>query len=137
AEEKDLWPEGRFNATVIIVNPQFLEAHPDTVERLLAAHRQWTRRLNEEGESLRPQLEQALFELTRKKLPDGVLADALTRVEFTDEPLEHTFSTYAEWTYDVGLAKSPIDTSKLIDRRLLYRVRTRPASDIARAGMVS
>jgi NitT/TauT family transport system substrate-binding protein len=122
AEEKDLWPGKRFNATVILTTPKFLSEHPQVVEKLLAAHRQWTQRLTAERESVRPQLEAALFNLTRKKLPEGVLADALSRVEFTDEPLEETFSTYAAWTFETGLARAPIDTKDLIDKTVLKRV---------------
>ena len=77
AEEKDLWPNGRFDLTVIVTTPEFLDAHPDVVEKILAVHRDWTAKLTAEPTKYVPQLEQALAKLTGKALPPGVTADAL------------------------------------------------------------
>ncbi len=119
AEEKELWPNRRFNSTVIVTTPSFLSQHPEVIRKLLTAHRRWTQRLTTDLDGVRPQLDAALVALTGKKLPDGVLADAITRVEFTNDPLDETFATFAQWTFDAGMAKTPIDTAGLIDTTLL------------------
>ncbi|MGH3903411.1 MAG: ABC transporter substrate-binding protein [Pseudonocardiaceae bacterium] len=37
-DEKDLWPEGKFVTTHLIVRTESLEQHPETVEALLRGH---------------------------------------------------------------------------------------------------
>ncbi len=122
AEEKDLWPGGQFSLTVIITTPQFLKAHPDAIEQVLKVHRAWTQRLNSDPVKVQPQLEAALFKLVNKKLPPGVLTAALPRVKFVDSPLEETFSTMGQWSYDLGFAKQPPTLEGLFDLTILKRL---------------
>ena len=37
-DEADLWPDGQFTTTVLLVNTTFLDAHPDTVKGLVKAN---------------------------------------------------------------------------------------------------
>jgi NitT/TauT family transport system substrate-binding protein len=122
AEEKDLWPSGQFSLTVIVTTPEFLQQHPDVVEKILTVHRRWTKRLNDDSTSVLPQLEAGLFKLTNKKLPAGVLAAALPRVKFTDEPLEETFNTMGQWSNDLGFAQQPPKLNTLFDLTILKRL---------------
>ena len=122
AAEKDLWPEKQFAIAIVITTPEFLKAHPDTLEKVLTVHRAWTTRLTNEPDKYVPQLEQGLFDLTRKKLPAGVTKSALTNTQFTDDPLPHTFDVYAQWSYDVGFSKEKTDTKGLIDTTILRKL---------------
>ena len=124
-QEKDLWPQKEFAITVVVTSPAFLRAHPDVVEKVLAVHSTWTQRLAGEPEKYLPQLEQALFALTTKKLPEGVLKSALTNTKFTDDPLPHTFETFARWSFDLGITRDRTDTRDLIDTKLLRKVQKR------------
>jgi NitT/TauT family transport system substrate-binding protein len=123
AEEKDLWPEKEFMLTVIVATPEFLQKHPDTVAAILEVSRSWTARLNSEPDKYVPQLGEALFALTSKKLPAGVLPAAIKRVKFSDEPIEGTFQTYAQWSYDLGLSRQEPKIEGLIDRSVLERMK--------------
>jgi NitT/TauT family transport system substrate-binding protein len=122
AEEKDLWPGGQFSLTVVVTTPEFLAAHPDIVTKMLSVHHRWTKRLTDDPTSVQPQLESALFKLTGKKLPQGVLAAALPRVKFIDDPLPDTFSTMAQWTYDLGFAQQPPQLQGLFDLSILQKL---------------
>ena len=122
AAEKDLWPEKQFTIAVVITTPEFLKAHPETVEKVLAVHRNWTTRLNNEPDKYVPQLEQGLFDLTKKKLPAGVMKSALANTRFTDDPLPHTFDVYAQWSADVGFTREKTDTRGLIDPTILQKL---------------
>jgi NitT/TauT family transport system substrate-binding protein len=122
AEEKDLWPDKQFSLTVIITTPEFLKRHPDVAEKLLVEHRRWTSKLTSDPASVQPQLEEALFKLTGKKLPPGVLAAALPRVKFTDEPLEQTFSAMAQWSYDLSFSQQQPDLKGLFDLTILRKL---------------
>jgi NitT/TauT family transport system substrate-binding protein len=105
AEEKDLWPGKRFSLTVVITTPQFLKAHPDIVEKLLGVHRHWTERLNEDAAAQVPALGAALFKLTGKSLPAGVVREALSRTIFLDDPLPATFEAMGQWSYELGFGQ--------------------------------
>ena len=122
AEEKDLWPSKEFSLTVIVTTPEFLAAHPDVVEKILAVNHNWTVRLNSDPGKYAPQLEQALFTLTGKKLKPGVAAEALARVKFTEDPSPATFQANAQWSYDLGFSKEKQDTSGLIDLSILKKI---------------
>jgi NitT/TauT family transport system substrate-binding protein len=121
-EEKDLWPEKEFSLTVIVTTPAFLAAHPDIVEKILVVHRSWTKRLNAETGNYVQPLEDALFAMTSKRLPPGVTASALERVEFTDLASDETFEANAQWAYDLGLAKEKPDLNGLTDLTILHKL---------------
>ena len=121
--EQDLWPEGRFVLTVVITTPEFLKAHPGVVEKMLRVHRNWTARLRQDPQRYLPQLGAALFDLTKKKLPEGVLASALKNVEFTDEPLESSFTTFDRWSRDLKFTKgAATDLTNLVDASILRKL---------------
>lgn len=128
AEEKDLWPDKRFALTVVITTPEYLAAHPDVVEKLLAVHHRWTDRLRADPARYAPQLDQALHSLTGKTLPPGVTADAIKRIEFTDEPIPDTFRHMGQWSYELGFLKREPRLDRLTDTSILQRVDETPAS---------
>ena len=128
AEEKDLWPEKQMAITVVVTTPDFLAKHPDVLEKILLVHRQWTQRLNDDPAKYDPQLDQALFGLTNKRLPKGTLSSALGRVKFTDDPGETTFRTLAQWSYDLGFAKQKPDLTGLFDTTILRKLQQQGAS---------
>jgi NitT/TauT family transport system substrate-binding protein len=124
AEEKDLWPDKEFVLTLVVTTPEFLAAHPDVIEHLLAAHRAWTRKLSEAPQSYVDQLGDALFALTSKRLPAGVIGPALGRVKFTDSPHQETLRAYATWMSDLGFQRAGVDVNDLFDTKILDKLRT-------------
>ena len=105
AEEKDLWDGGAFSLTLVVTTPEFAEAHPDIIEKLLGVHRTWTERLNRDGPAQLPALGAALVKLTGKKLPPEVMSQAFSRVRFTNDALRPTFDAMGLWTYELGLGQ--------------------------------
>lgn len=138
-EEKDLWPNKRFTLAVVITTPDFLSEHPEVVEKVLRAHVRWTRRLQEQPEQYIAQLESALSDLAGKKLPKGVIASAIKSVQFSDEPLQETFESLAEWSTELGFLPGKIDLTGLFDTTILRKVQaeessTQPHKESADAG---
>ncbi len=115
AEEKDLWPGKQVAITVIVASPRFLKEHPDLAKKILEVHQQWTTRLQGSDPAVVAQLKDALFALTRKQFPPGVIDTALRRVTFTNDPLPGTLQTMAQWTYETGFAKEKPDLRGLVD----------------------
>ncbi len=119
AQEKDLWPGGEFTLTVIVVRPEFLAEHPESVEAVLKTHCAWTRRLNDEPLKQAGPLGQALEKLTGKKLAEPVIESALKRVKFTNKPGVESMETFAKWAADMGFAKGVANVKSLVDTKLI------------------
>ncbi len=122
AQEKDLWPDQRFSLTVVVTTPEFLARHPDIVRKFLSVHRAWTARLQQDSARYVPALGEALEGLTGKRLPEGVLGESMKNILFTDEPVERSLQTFAEWTYDLGFARQRTNLAELTDLRILKQI---------------
>lgn len=122
-EEKDLWPNKEFTLTLIVTTPEFLAEHPDIVRNVLARHRKITADLKADPKKQLPAIEAGLFALTNKKLPEGVLADAITRVQFTEDPLEDTLLKMAQWSHEIGFLQEEPKIDGLVDTTLLNELR--------------
>jgi NitT/TauT family transport system substrate-binding protein len=121
-EEKDLWPDKQFTLTLVVTTPEFLAKHRDVVEKVLAQHCAITERLRTDPKGQLPALEAGLFALTSKKLPEGVLADAITRVQFTENPLEDTLLKMAQWSHEIGFLKEQPKLDGLVDTSALRTI---------------
>lgn len=121
AEEKDLWPSREFLLTLVVTTPEFLAKRPEVIEAVLKAHRAWTRRLAEEPDAHSAELGDALFTLTGKRLPPGVLPAAIKRVRFVDDPGMDTLRTFAMWKHDLGFDREEVDLNGLVDTTALKR----------------
>lgn len=111
-EEKDLWPEHHFVLTVVVTTPAFLQDHADVVETFLAVHEKLTRQLqNTQADDLSKSLADSLANLTGEKIPPAIVRQALSRTQFTDDPLPATFAVMAQWSYQLQF----IDTKPNLD----------------------
>ena len=106
-DERDLWPpEGKFVTAHIIVRPDYLKENPDVIKKLITAHVNETQWINSNKEQAIKEFNVQLKKLTGKELPEDVLAESLTRLEFTDDPIKSSLLKSANDAYDLGfLAK--------------------------------
>jgi NitT/TauT family transport system substrate-binding protein len=131
-EEKDLWPDKEFLLTLVVTTPEFLAKRPEVVAAVLAAHREWTRKLNAEPDAHVAELADALFTLTGKRLQPGVLPAAMKRVRFVDDPGLDTLRTFATWKRDLGFDRGDFGADDL--RTLVDTTALKPSAPLARAG---
>jgi NitT/TauT family transport system substrate-binding protein len=106
-DERDLWPpEGKFVTAHIIVRPDYLSKNPDVIKKLVEAHVNETERINSNKEQAIKEFNIQLKKLTGQELPEDVLAEALTRLQFTYDPIKESLFKSANDAYDLGfLAK--------------------------------
>lgn len=106
-DERDLWPpEGKFVTAHIIVRPDYLRDNPDVIKNLIAAHVNETQWINSNKDQAIKEFNVQLKKLTGKELPEDALAESLTRLEFTDDPIKESLFKSANDAYDLGfLAK--------------------------------
>jgi NitT/TauT family transport system substrate-binding protein len=114
-DERDLWPEGRFVSTQLIVATDFLDAHPDIVKRLLEGHVAATDFVNTNPSAAQQAANDEIEAITGKRLDDAVITAAWNNLDFTNDPIATSLETSAEATADVGFIDS-------VDLRGIYQL---------------
>jgi len=102
-DERDLWPQGKFVTTDLVVRTDFLQAHPKRIEALLEGLHLSVAYLNSNASDAQSVTNDALAELTSKKLASGVVAAAWQHMTFTLDPLASTLKTSAAHAHSLGL----------------------------------
>jgi NitT/TauT family transport system substrate-binding protein len=120
-DESDLWPQGKFVTTNLIVRTDFLQAHPKRIIALLDGLYQSVAYLNSNPHEAQTLTNDAVAGITGKKLADGVVAAAWPHLAFTLDPLPATLKASADHARSVGLLPS-IDLKSLYDLTLLNQV---------------
>ena len=104
-DEADLWPDGNFPTTVLLVRKEFAQQHPEIVDELLDGHIASIGWIDEHTDEAPAVINDALEEATGKKLPGEVLTRALENVSFTVDPSAATFETLVQNGLAVGTQK--------------------------------
>ncbi len=107
-DERTLWPGGMFATTVLVTTQAYMDAHPDRVAALLRAHAEATKIANAGGPALVTTLNDAIHDATKQRLPESLLASALTKVNFTNDPLPSTLTAFADKARGLGLASGSV-----------------------------
>jgi len=121
-DEKTLWPGGKFATTVLIVSKDFLNDHPDVVQKLITANVktvQWIKANSDQAKTL---VNDAIDTITSKPLADAVINDAWKNLDFTYDPVAESVRTSASNAHDLGLLREDPDLAKLFDLDILNRV---------------
>jgi NitT/TauT family transport system substrate-binding protein len=122
-DERDLWPQGQFVITNLIVSPRFLREHPDVVKNWLTAHVELTDWINGHLADAKQTLNQQIQKETGKALPAAVLDEAFGRLQVTYDPLRRSLLTSAKSAFEAGfLGKQLPDLSSLYDLGPLNQV---------------
>jgi NitT/TauT family transport system substrate-binding protein len=120
-DERDLWPQGKFITTNLIVRTDFLQAHPRRMKALLEGLYQAVAYLNSNPGDAQTATNAAVTEITGKSLASGVVAAAWPHLVFTLDPLAATLKTSADHAHSVGLLAN-VNLEGLYDLGLLNQV---------------
>ncbi len=119
--EADLWPDGEFVTTHLIVATEFLEAHPDVVRDLLVGHVNAINAVNDDPAASQATVASAIAELTGSSLPEGTLETAWRSLSFTVDPIAASLQTSATNARELGLLDTD-DLEGIYDLALLNEV---------------
>lgn len=119
-DERDLWPDGKFATTLLVASQKFLDTRPELVQQVVNAHVELTRWIQEHRQELGAILNQEIARYTRKRLDETILADALSRLEVTVDPLENSLETFFERARALGYLKKG-SLKGMLDLRYLER----------------
>jgi len=112
--EKDLWPNGQFVTTHLIVKQEFLKKYPETVKKLLQGHLAAVKLIAADSAGAQKAANEQIAALSGKPLKDEILASAFKNLSFTNDPIASSLYTSAQHAQDVGLLK-PVDLKGIYD----------------------
>ncbi|MDJ0355055.1 ABC transporter substrate-binding protein [Paenarthrobacter sp. PH39-S1] len=111
-DEKDLWDgsltakPGQFPTTILVVNKNFLDQHPETVRALLKGHVESVQWLRQNPAAAAEVINAGLTTAAGSALPADVLSRSLSGLSFTDDPLAGTYRKLLQDGVDAGTTKS-------------------------------
>ncbi|NYE95473.1 NitT/TauT family transport system substrate-binding protein [Psychromicrobium silvestre] len=120
-DEKDLWKDGQFPTTILIVNKTFLKDHPDAIKSLLKAQLETQDWLSQHKDQAISAVNAGLVQAAGKGLSDDVLKRALDNLTLTDDPLASTYKTLLDNGVKAGVTKES-DINGIFDLRLLNEI---------------
>ena len=122
-DERELWPpDGKFVTANIIARTDYLNENPDIIERLLQAHVDETIWINENKDQSIIAFNEALRKITGKTIPEDEIRDAMTRLEFTYDPIKESLFKMADNAYKLGYlenVRGELDLSNIFDLTIL------------------
>ena len=122
-DERELWPQGQFITSHLIVSTKFLHDNPELVKKWLRAHVELTDWINGHLPEAKKLLNQQVQTETGKALPPAELDEAFGRLQVTYDPLSSSLMTAAKASFDAGfLGRQMPDLSRLYDLSLLNEV---------------
>jgi NitT/TauT family transport system substrate-binding protein len=108
-DERDIWPEGEFVTTHLIVRTEFLEEYPETVDALLRGHVAAVQFAQGDVEDSRTAVNAGLQEAGSDALPDEVFDRAWSNLSVTWDPLAATLEESAQDGFDAGTTPELVD----------------------------
>ena len=120
-DERDLWPNGQFVSTDVMVATQFLRDHPKRVKAFLEGLYATIQFLDSSPSESQAVANAAVGEITGRKLSDAVVSAAWPHMTFTLDPLAATLKASADHAQSLGLLRSS-DVKGLYDLGLLNEV---------------
>jgi NitT/TauT family transport system substrate-binding protein len=120
-DEADLWPDGQFVTTHLIVGRQFLDEHPETVSGLLAGLVDAIEFANDNPAEAQTVTNAGIEAITQSALPAATIEGAWENLTFTWDPIASSLVESAADAEAVGLLE-PVDLNGIYDLSLLNEV---------------
>jgi len=122
-DEKTLWPDQKFQTTILISSRQFLEDHPDTINALIKGEVEETEKIQANPTQAQTDLNTAIAGLTGgKPLADTTIQAAFGNIQPTWDPLASTLDAIASNGVTAGTLASAPDLKGIYDLRELNKV---------------
>ena len=118
-DERDLWPEGKYVTTHLLVTTKFLDANPEVVKRILLANIQAVDFVNEHPDEAQQIVNGEIEKWTTKKLSEDLLKTSWANLAFTVDPIASSLQKSADDAISLGLLQDPGDLAALYDLKLL------------------
>lgn len=114
-DERDLWPDGKYVTTQLMVTTKFLQANPEVVKRILLATVQAVDFVNDSPDQAQQIVNAEIEKFTTKKLGDDLLKKSWANLTFTVDPIASSLGKSAQDAQALGLLDDPGDLKGLYD----------------------
>lgn len=121
-DERDLWPDGKYVTTHLLVATKYLDANPEVIKRIVLALSQAVDYVNENPAEAQTIVNNEIEKFTTKKVGEDLLKAAWGNLTFTVDPIASSLQKSADDAIDLGLLKDPGDLSGLYDLDALNEV---------------
>src|SRR4051812_36157886 len=132
--EKDLWPDGEFVTTHLIVRTEFLQQYPDTVAALLRGHVAAVKEATDDADKAKASVNAALEAAGGKALSVAVLDRAWSELTVTYDPIASALKKSAANGVAAGTTEKAVDLKGIYDLRPLNAVLKDQSLDPVSAG---
>jgi len=133
-DEKDLWPDGQFVSTHLVVRTEFLEEFPGTVEAVLRAHVQAVQYAADNTDEAKAEVNAGIEEATGEPLSDEVLDRAWDNLTVTNDPIAASLAKSASDALAVGTSDTEVDLNGIYDLTMLNAILDDEGQDPVSAG---
>lgn len=123
-DEKDLWPQGRFVTTHLIVRTEFLQQHPETVEALLRGHVEAVQWIGSHPAEAKTLVNKGLADRTGKPLQPAVLDRAWANLTVTADPVAASLQKSADDAVTAGVSVHRVDLRGIYELTAVNRILT-------------
>lgn len=120
-DEKDLWTDGKYVTTHLIVRTEFMEEHPDVVEALIRGQVEANDFVNANSEEAKTVAGAAIAKVTGKALPKEVVDRAWNNLTFTVDPIPASLEKSAKVAAQLGFIDK-VDLKGIYDVTYLNKV---------------
>lgn len=113
-DEADLWPNGEFVTTVLLVNTIFMEANPDVVAHLVEANVKAIELIQDDPDTAKAAAQAGLVKAGAPSLDQAVVDTAWDKLTFTWDPVAPSLIQGAANAYSLGyLETEPLNMTGL------------------------
>lgn len=101
-QEEELWPAKRFPSVVLIGRADYIEKHPDVVQKWLAGHQQAIDWINQNPKQTESTYIQFYKSHTGKTLKENIVHESFSTISYTSEIDSDAIKIFAERAYSLG-----------------------------------
>lgn len=101
-KEEEIWPTKQFSSVLLIGRTDFVEKHPDWIQKWLTAHKNSISWINENPGKTETVFIDFYKEHTGKKLPENIVHDSFSNIVITEDPVPESIRIFAERAYSLG-----------------------------------
>jgi len=112
--EEDLWPQKKFASVILIGRMEYVQKHPEVVQKWLDSHYKTVDWINKNKEESKTVFNDFLQKSLGKRLPDEIVSESLDNIEITADPIKDSILTFAERANSLGyLGRHGYDLSEI------------------------